>query len=239
MRKIIPDWPAAKAVIAFTTTRSGGISPAPWDSLNLGNNCGDQIANVEANREQLTALLPQQPFWLKQVHGIAAVEADMNSAITEADASWSNQKAVVCAVLTADCLPVLLSTKNGSHIAAAHCGWRSLAAGVLENTIAAMAVDANELMVWFGPAISAVNYEIGEQVYQTFVDQNSQDQSAFSLTRPGHWQADLIQLAKARLRRLGVDAFYGGHWCTYADQRFYSYRRSGVTGRMASLIYRV
>jgi len=238
MQTIIPDWPAPRGIKAFTTTRTGGVSPVPWDSFNLGDNCGDQAGNVAQNRAILTASLPVEPYWLNQVHGTATLKAGPHSP-PNADASWSDQDDTVCAVLTADCLPVLLCTSNGSHFAAVHCGWRSLAAGILETTIAAMSVGAEDLMIWFGPAISAANYEIGEEVFQDFVGSNREDACAFRQTRPGHWQADLIKLAKLRLQRLGVNAFYGGRWCTYADPRFYSYRRDGITGRMVSLIYRL
>ncbi|MCF6263113.1 MAG: peptidoglycan editing factor PgeF [Xanthomonadales bacterium] len=238
MQRIIPDWPVAKGIQAFTTTRFGGVSKTPWDSFNLGTNSGDIPENVMQNRSLLSASLPAEPYWLDQVHGPEVVNASHSPKIPQADASWSNQADTVCAVLTADCLPVLLCTANGSHFAAIHCGWRSLAAGVLENTIAAMGVAAEELLSWFGPAISAKNYEVGEQLYSAFVDVNPSDNSAFTATRKGHWQADLIHLAKLRLQRLGLNKFYGGHWCTYADKQFYSYRRDGVTGRMVSLIYR-
>lgn len=238
MQLITPDWPAPKGIKAFTTMRSGGVSATPWDSFNLGVNCGDQAGHVTSNRSLLTSLLPTDPCWLNQVHGTAVVKAGAGPLTPDADASWSNQADIVCAVLTADCLPVLLCTRNGSHFAAIHCGWRSLAAGILENTLTAMAVNTADLLVWFGPAISAPHYEIGEDVFQAFVDKYSQDTIAFAATGPSHWRANLIMLAKLRLQRLGVNAFYGGRWCTYADKRFYSYRRDGVSGRMVSLIYR-
>ena len=238
MQIITPDWPAPKGIKAFATTRECGVSVAPWDSLNLGTHCQDQLEDVLENRSLLSAALPMDPCWLNQVHGIDVVKAGVFQQPPDADASWSDQENSICAVLTADCLPVLLCSKDGSRFAAIHCGWRSLAAGILERTIATMAVNPGDLMVWFGPAISVANYEIGEQVYQAFVSQNSEDTRAFTATRAGHWQADLIQLARLRLQRMGVSAFYGGRWCTYADKRFYSYRRDGVTGRMVSLIYR-
>ncbi len=238
MQKIIPDWPVANNIVAFTSTRLGGVSTAPWDSFNLGISCGDTARAVKCNRSLLVASLPAEPYWLDQVHGSAVVKAARTPKIPVADASWSDQEATVCAVLTADCLPVLLCTANGSHFAAVHCGWRSLAAGVLENTIAAMGVAPEELLTWFGPAISAKNYEVGEQLYSAFVDITPSDNTTFTATRKGHWQADLIQLARLRLQRLGVNKFYGGRWCTYADERFYSYRRDGVSGRMVSLVYR-
>lgn len=237
MQPIIPDWPVPKGIHAFTSTRSGGVSNAPWDSFNLGANCGDKPKDVSQNRRLLS--LPAEPCWLNQVHGNAVIKAGDFPQPPVADASWSQQNNTVCAVLTADCLPVLLCTKNGSHFAAAHCGWRSLAAGILENTIMAMGVAAKELLIWFGPGISAVNYEIGEEVYSAFTEINPADTSAFTPTKTGHWQADLIQLATQRLQRLGANKFYGGRWCTYADPRFYSYRRDHVAGRMVSLIYRV
>lgn len=238
MQKITPDWPAPECIQAFTTTRQGGVSASPWDSFNLGSNCGDQQQHVISNREILRAALPAEPNWLEQVHGSEVIRVGEFQNIAVADASWSDQTGTVCAVLTADCLPVLLCTTNGSHIAAAHCGWRSLAAGVLENTITAMQVDPRDLLVWFGPAISAVNYEVGSEVYQAFVEKHPQNKQAFTASRAGHWQADLIMLARLSLGSLGVYAFYGGQYCTYAEQQFYSYRRDGQTGRMVSLICR-
>lgn len=238
MQLISPDWPAPKEIIAFTSSRFGGVSNTPWDSFNLGSNCGDRPENVKHNRSLLSASLPAEPCWLDQVHGSVVVKAAQYPQTPVADASWSNQADTICAVLTADCLPVLLCTTAGSHFAAIHCGWRSLAAGVLENTIAAMGLGSEELLVWFGPAISAKNYEVDEQLYSAFIDANSADKTAFTNTRKGHWQADLIHLARLRLQRLGFSKFYGGHWCTYADKQFYSYRRDGITGRIVSLIYR-
>ncbi len=238
MQKITPDWPAPECIKAFTTTRLGGVSSAPWDSFNLGSNCGDQAQDVNANRAALRAVLPAAPIWLEQVHGSKVVCAEESPIMPVADASWSDQAGRVCAVLTADCLPVLLCTSSGSHFAAIHCGWRSLAAGVLENTVAAMQIEPGDILTWFGPAISAANYEVGTEVYQAFVEKHSQNVQTFTATRKGHWQADLIALASLSLSRLGVHRFYGGEYCTYTDQQFYSYRRDGQTGRMVSLIYR-
>ncbi len=238
MQKITPDWPAPKCIQAFTTTRMGGVSSAPWDSFNLGSNCGDQAQDVSTNRETLRAVLPAAPIWLEQVHGSDVIRAEESSNIPVADASWSDQAGVVCTILTADCLPVLLCTSSGSHIAVVHCGWRSLAEGILENTIAALQVNTSSLLAWFGPAISAANYEVGSEVYQAFVDIHPQNQQAFKVTTAGCWQADLLLLARLSLQRQGLKLFYGGQYCTYTDRRFYSYRRDGVTGRMVSVIYR-
>ncbi len=238
MDQITPDWPVPTNIQAFTTTRNGGASAAPWDSLNLGSNCGDNAKHVRLNQQRLRGMLPTEPCWLEQVHGKRVVRAGEYTSPPVADASWSDQGGVVCAVLTADCLPVLLCSETGSHFAAVHCGWRSLAAGLLEATVAAMQVDAGDLLAWFGPAISALNYEVGSEVYQAFIEQHPQNKQAFTATREGHWLADLTMLARLNLQRLGVRRFYGGQHCTYAESQFYSYRRDGQTGRMVSLICR-
>ena len=237
---IRPDWPAPANVHAFTTTRRSGFSNGAWSSLNLGINCGDDPRNVEKNRRLLSKLLPSEPRWINQVHGTRAVRWDQaNDTVTGADAIVSNQTGQVCAVLTADCLPVLFCNRIGTRIAAAHAGWRGLAAGVLEATVSAMGCDPLDLMAWLGPAIGPQAFEVGEDVYDSFVGSNSEDAIAF--TEYGdRWLADLYQLARLALNRAGVEQVTGVQYCTHSESdRFFSYRRDGVTGRMASIIWLV
>jgi polyphenol oxidase len=237
---IYPDWPAAVPVKAVTTTRHGGVSTAPYDSLNLADHVGDAAGAVRQNRLsiQQQLKLPGWPSWLNQVHGNTVVDAASSGERPSADAGFTDRPGVVCAVLTADCLPVLFCDRSGTRVAAAHAGWRGLAAGILESTVRAFESEPWQLMAWLGPAIGARAFEVGGEVRQAFVAQHAEAASAF-LSRPnGRWLADLYQLARIRLRATGVTAVYGGGFCTYSDaQRFYSYRRDGVTGRMASLIW--
>ncbi len=237
---IAPDWPAPSNVHAGCTTRQGGISDVPYDSLNLGDHVGDVLGAVTKNRALLKQhrKLPSDPVWLKQVHGSHVVDAGCVQGIPEADASFTNHSGVVCAVMTADCLSVLLCDKGGSVVAAVHAGWRGLADGVIEAAVLHMGVSASKLMAWLGPAIGPTVFEVGEEVRERFVSADQNAVEAFKPSRQGHWLADLSQLARQRLVELGVRDVYGGHWCTYSDNaRFYSYRRDGVTGRMASLIW--
>jgi len=237
---IYPDWPAAAHVKAATTTRTAGVSKGPYESLNLADHVGDAAEAVRRNRlflqDQLN--LPGRPNWLNQVHGDTVVDAANLGERPCADASFTDKTQVVCAVLTADCLPVLFCDRGGTRVAAAHAGWRGLAGGVLESTVRALDTEPGRLMAWLGPAIGAGAFEVGGEVRQAFVEQHAEAAEAF-LARPhGHWLADLYQLARIRLRTTGVSALYGGGFCTFSDrQRFYSYRRDGVTGRMASLIW--
>lgn len=234
---LAPAWPAPTRVKACVTTASHGHSLGDFASCNLGDHVGDDVAAVAANRQLLADKLGCKPVWLDQVHGIKVVEAKVGR-VLEADASWSQQAGIACAILTADCLPVLFAAKDTSCVAAAHAGWRSLQAGVLEQTLAALPVSASEVMVWLGPAISQAAYEVGAEVYQAFVEQNPACASAFIPSeRDGHWLADLYQLARIRLAGAGVEQLYGGGFCTKTDKRFYSYRRQPVTGRFASLIW--
>ena len=241
---LVPDWPAPVSVHAGTTTRLGGVSVAPYDSLNLGDHVGDNVAAVAANRSLLKQGhgLPAEPVWLKQVHGIAVVDAAVVSDVPVADASFSHQSNIVCAVMTADCLPVLLCDQAGSVVAAVHAGWRGLADGVIEATVKQMGVAASNLMAWLGPAIGPKAFEVGDEVRQQFIAQDPQAVEAFQpsalSSAPGRWLADIYLLARQRLARLGIEQVYGGDCCTYSDaERFYSYRRDGVTGRMAALIW--
>lgn len=238
---IVPDWPAPSNVHAATTTRVGGSSLPPYDSLNMAGHVGDEPAAVAANRQQVaeTLSLPDSPHWLSQVHGTGVANLDLETTgLPEADASMTRQAGCVCAVLTADCLPVLFCDKAGSRVAAAHAGWRGLAAGVLEATVASLDIPSNEILAWLGPAIGPRSFEVGDEVYQSFVSQDAETASAFSPSSPDHWYADLYQLARFRLNKVGVTEVFGGGLCTFEDgQRFYSYRRDGKTGRMASLIW--
>ena len=237
---ISPRWPAPERVRAVSTTRHGGTSRPPYDTLNLAEHVGDEAVAVAANREQLRQALqlPAMPAWLQQVHGVQVVNAAGVTAPVAADAAYALEPEVVCAVLTADCLPVLLCDRGGRAVAAAHAGWRGLAAGVIEQTIAAMPAPGAELMAWLGPAISANAYVVGEEVRDTFLSHDPAAVTAFRPAADGGWHADLYLLARQRLQSQGVTEVHGGGFCTWEDPvRFYSYRRDGVTGRMASLIW--
>ncbi len=236
---IEPDWPAPRNVRALVTTRSGGRSVGPWASMNLAIHVGDDEEAVRDNRRRLRTRVPSEPAWLDQVHGCAVVDAARVGAPVRADASFASRADVVCAVLTADCLPVLLCSRSGTTVAAVHAGWRGLAAGVIESTLAAMAEPPEGLMAWLGPAIGPDAFEVGAEVRECFCDLDARDARAFRAgMRPGKWQADLYRLARGRLERSGVAAVHGGGLCTHSDGgRFYSYRRDGVTGRFASLVW--
>jgi YfiH family protein len=239
-----PDWPAPANVVALTSTRIGGASTAPFNALNLGDHVGDEPAAVVRNRQQLVEACPGLAAisWLEQVHGVAVVAAESGPA-QRADAQFTAVAGLGCAVMTADCLPVLFCDYAGTRVAAAHAGWRGLRAGVVEATVATFP-DPAQLLAWLGPAIGPVNFEVGAEVRTQFIDASPsahRDATAACFTvaaDAGHFLADIYELARLRLRAVGVTAIYGGGLCTVADpQRFYSYRRDGVTGRMASLIY--
>lgn len=220
------------------TTRAGGVSRPPYDSLNLGDHVGDDPAAVAENRRLLRAHLPAEPKWLKQVHGTAVAHADALAAAAEADAAVAFRPGTVCAVLTADCLPVLFCDRQGTRVAAAHAGWRGLSAGVLEATVAAMQCDAGDILAWLGPAIGPQAFEVGGEVREAFVADLPETAAAFAPAGPGKWRADIYRLARLRLARAGVGAVFGGGLCTHTDaERFYSYRRDRVTGRMAALVW--
>ena len=236
---IIPDWPAPPNVRALVTTRHGGVSSGPYASLNLGDHVGDSPAAVAENRRLLRAHLPAEPVWLKQVHGKRCLDAAQAQVGSEADAAFARTPGVVCTVLTADCLPMLLCDRQGTVVAAAHAGWRGLAAGVIESTVAAMGLPGEQLMAWLGPAIGPENFEVGDEVRAIFVAHDPQAANAFVPQGNGKWLCDIYALAQQRLRALGVCRIAGPDFCTLRDaRRFYSYRREGVTGRMASLIWR-
>lgn len=255
---ILPDWTAPDGVRALATTRKGGASRAPWHSFNLGGHVGDDPQAVAANRALLRRQLPAEPVWLTQVHGRRCVDAAKTMPGVEADASFTRQRGVVCAVLTADCLPVLLCDEKATVVGIAHAGWRGLAAGVIEATVAAMAEPGTRLMAWLGPAIGAQAFEVGDEVREVFVGHDPRAADAFVASVKGKWLCDIYHLASQRLRALGIDgprrdvpvtqsdrttsAVPGDtashNFCTVGDaEQFFSYRRDGVTGRMASLIW--
>lgn len=236
---IEPAWPAPPTVRALVTTRHGGVSEGPWASMNLGTHVGDAPEAVRRNRAILRERLPGEPCWLEQVHGVAVADAAQGGlAPARADASVAHRPGAVCAIMTADCLPVLFCDRAGSVVAAAHAGWRGLAAGVLEAAVARMRVPPATVMAWLGPAIGPAAFEVGDEVRQVFVSADARATAAF---RPGamagKWMADLYRLAHLRLAAIGVDAVFGGGLCTVSDARFYSYRRDRVSGRFASLVW--
>jgi hypothetical protein len=235
---ITPDWPAPKNVHTLQTTRLGGVSSAPYDSFNLGDHVNDAPQAVAKNRQLLSSLMPSEPVWLQQVHGTVVADADVGSCMIQADASIARHRGSVCVVMTADCLPILLCDEDGTVVAAAHAGWKGLAAGVIEATVQAMKVEPKKMMAWFGPAISQRAFEVGEEVRTTFIAHNAQAKEAFLPGVNGKWQADIYLLARQRLNAIGINRVYGGDLCTYSDPaHFYSYRRDGVTGRMGSFIW--
>ena len=241
---IVPDWPAPSNVHAAVTTRLlDGASLHPFDAFNLGARCGDAPEAVAANRASLAHALdlPSPPRWLRQVHGTGVFDADAPTVPghePEADAAIARGNGVVLAILSADCLPILFCADDGCAVAAAHAGWRGLAGGVIEATIARLGVPGARLLAWLGPAIGAPSYEVGDEVRAAFVDVYPQAVHACTRTRPGHWHCDLYALARQRLATAGVERVHGGDFDTFTDKRFYSYRRERETGRFASLIWR-
>lgn len=219
------------------TTRNGGVSQGPYARWNLATHVGDADNAVSINRALLREIVPVKPLWLNQVHGTDVVDAAVANSTPDADASFTRRAGSACVIMTADCLPVLFCDRDGSVVAAAHAGWRGLAGGVLEATIAAMACDASHLMAWLGPAIGPESFEVGDDVYAAFT--GLQPAAAHAFERRGDkWLADIYELARLRLAAAGVTAVFGGGDCTYRDSaRFFSYRRDGVTGRMAALIW--
>ncbi|MGY4517142.1 peptidoglycan editing factor PgeF [Lysobacter sp. HA18] len=244
------DWSAPSGVHGGTTLRFGaGRSVAPFDTFNLGNRYaadGDDAATVDANRDELVDLLalPSRPRWLRQVHGVDVLRFSADDTSTDepqADAAVTSDAGVVIAILTADCLPVLFAARDGSQVGGAHAGWRGLADGVLEATVAAMRTSPDRLIAWLGPAAGPADYEIGADVYEAFVAKDAGAASAFVATRPGHWRVDLYALARMRLIAAGLaeNAIHGGGLSTIAEPaRFFSHRRDRRTGRMASLVWR-
>jgi len=239
---ITPDWPAPPNVRAAATLRTGGASEGAFSSLNLGWHVGDDPAAVAENRRLLRAALklPAEPAWLSQVHGIAVVDAASVEGATPptADASVARGAGAACVVMTADCLPVLFCDRDGTRVGAAHAGWRGLAGGVLGETIKALGVQPAQLMTWLGPAIEQDAFEVGDEVHEAFLEAAADNATAFRANARGRWQADLYQLARNELARLGVTAVYGGGFECFADsKRFFSYRRENRTGRMATLVW--
>jgi YfiH family protein len=235
-----PDWPAVPRVRAWTSTRAGGVSRGAYASLNLAAHVGDRDEDVRENRRRVRAALrlPGEPCWLEQVHGAAVRDLDEPRSVPPADGAVSSRSGVVCAVLTADCLPVLLTDAGGRRVAAAHAGWRGLAAGILPAAVAAMRGPPAELLAWIGPGIGAGAYEVGDEVRTAFVTASPSAAGAFTRNASGRWQADLEWLARASLEAAGVTRIYGGGFCTYSDSgRFFSHRREAPCGRMASLIW--
>lgn len=244
-----PDWPAPDVVRGLVTTRKDGFSEPPFDSFNLADHVDDVPEAVVQNRRLLRQYLPSDPVWLNQVHSKTLINADDgHNRILDADGSYSTRENSVCVVLTADCLPVLLCNRQGSGVAALHAGWRGLAAGILEQGISRLTQVTNskpgDILVWLGPAIGPGRFEVGADVRQAFVSRDQALQPAFSkIKSTGNasepkWLADIYRLARLKSARIGVDAVYGGNFCTYAQaDLFYSYRRDGVTGRMASMVW--
>lgn len=239
---LTPDWPALPHIKAYTTLRTGGLSHVPYDTFNIAAHVGDDEIRVQANRALLKSTLgyTSEPIWLDQIHSPIALPALPENIGKKADAAYTSLPQHICLVMTADCLPVLVCDREGTHVAAIHAGWRGLLYGVIENTLAAMQIPAEKVLVWLGPAIGAKVYEIGDEVRQLFVDADPNSQQAFIPSHNAdHWMADLYALAKMRLQRSGIHQIYGGQFCTFTQKElFFSYRRDGnKTGRMASLIY--
>jgi polyphenol oxidase len=246
-----PEWDAPADIGALMSTRAGGVSVGPFASLNVGTAVGDEPAAVSENRARLAAAIGAAPVWLRQVHGARVVRvgaADAGAAPQEADACWTDEPGVACAVQVADCLPVLLAARNGRAVAAAHAGWRGLVLGVVEAALAALcdaaACNPGEVAAWLGPCIGPRRFEVGADVLQAFgASPRSPDALRF-VARPrpdgsARWLANLPQLARDRLRAAGVHRIAGGTWCTVeAASDFFSFRRDGVTGRMAALVWR-
>ena len=252
---IRPNWPAPDRVRAVCTTRAGGCSDGPWSSLNLGERCGDDPEHVRRNRQRLAEHLPALPQWLRQVHGAAvarhpgkprgepgaksgAEPGTEPEAALEADALVAFEPGRVCAVLAADCLPVLFCDRAGSRVAAAHAGWRGLAGGVLEATVQALETDPANVLAWLGPAIGPAVYEVGDEVAEAFRASLGADFSAAFRERGDRWLLDLYAVARLKLAAAGLRDVSGGGLCTYSDPaRFFSHRRDSVSGRQASLIW--
>ena len=237
MNWLTPDWPAPASVRACVTTREGGVSEAPFDSLNLGDHVDDRPEAVAENRRRLTEPFSIKPAWLQQVHGIVVAHADP-AVVATADASWTDTPGIACAAMTADCLPALFCDRAGTRVAAAHAGWRGLAAGVLEATLDHLDTAPADVLVWLGPAIGPTAFEVGPEVREVFVNQLPEAASAFVPSHnAGKFMADIYLLARLRLAERGVTAVYGGGFCTVTDPRFFSYRRASRTGRFASLVW--
>ena len=242
---IIPNWPAPSNVKALQTTRIGGVSQAPYASLNLGAHVNDDGIAVAKNRQLLSPYLPSEPVWVNQVHGVEVIDAAQSTCLQDADASFTTQANVVCVTMTADCLPVLLCDKAGTVVAAVHAGWRGLCDGAIEAAVNKLPVERSEILAWLGPAIGPDAFEVGDEVRQQFMQHDSQAKQAFK-QHGSKWLCNMYLIAQQRLNKLDVTQVYGGgdhensidNFCTYTDEaRFFSFRRDNVTGRMASLIW--
>lgn len=236
---IIPDWPAPENVKSAVTLRTGGVSEGPYRSLNMALHVGDDGERVRQNRQIVSALLklPSEPIWLEQVHGNSVTRAEHGLIKTQADASFTEETGTVCAVMTADCLPLLICAEDGSQVAAIHAGWRGLLAGVIGNTVATF--EDRDILVWLGPAIGPECFEVGSEVRDAFLLKSESSSAAFRARKNGKWLANIYRLARNQLTELGIARVYGGNFCTVTEaDRFFSYRREPVTGRMATLIWR-
>ncbi|MCD2450261.1 peptidoglycan editing factor PgeF [Methylicorpusculum oleiharenae] len=236
---LTPEWPVPGNVFAVTTLRTGGFSEGGYQSLNPALHVGDNPEVVMRNRARISELLdlPAEPVWLQQVHGNTVIDAAQADGLSAADASFTNQAGVVCAVLTADCLPVLLCSRDGLSVAAVHAGWRGLLDGVITNTVNVL--HGKDLLVWLGPAIGSAAFEVGAEVRSAFLAKSIRFGAAFTESHDGKWLADIYALARIDLASVGINQVYGGGFCTVTDaDRFYSFRRDKQTGRMASLIWR-
>lgn len=234
-----PDWPAPPNIHAATTLRIGGVSLGKYASLNLATHVNDDPELVRQNRRIIKSRLnlPSEPIWLHQTHSNVAIKITATSVPLHGDASYTDQADVVCAVMTADCLPLLICAADGNEIAAIHAGWRGLLDGIIDNTINAL--QSRDVLVWLGPAIGPGCFEVGGEVRSAYLKKSSDYTYAFKKHKQGKWLADIYQLARINLSALGISKVYGGHFCTVTDhERFYSYRRDKDTGRMATLIWR-
>ncbi len=234
---ITPDWPAGTRVHALITTRDGGVSSGKFASLNLSMRVGDDPRRVARNRAILRACLPAEPAWVKQVHGTAVIDAARATPDAEADGIVTQSPGRVCAVMVADCLPVLLSDREGKSVGIAHAGWRGLAGGIVENVVQAMGVPSRDVIAYIGPGIGARRYEVGEDVRRAFVDRDPAAVRSFAPRQDGKYLVDLCALARQRLAAAGVAGIHGGGFCTASEERFFSFRRDQTTGRMAGLIW--
>ena len=236
----IPDWPVPSHIKSIQTLRSGGKSEGKYNSFNLATHVNDEINTVDLNRDLLNQYLPGAPYWLNQTHSVDVLK--LPSQTLNGDASYTIDKNTVCVVQTADCLPLLVTNIDGTIVAAIHAGWRGLLNGVIENTIEKMNISPNELLVWLGPAISQKHFEVGFDVKNSYCEKHTEAEKAFHLISEQKWLADIYALAKIRLNLCGVKQIYGGSvsddYCTFANEvNYFSYRRDGITGRMASLIW--
>jgi YfiH family protein len=248
---LVPNWPAPANIHAATTLRTGGVSQGSYSSLNPACHVGDDADRVRQNRQIIREMLdlPAEPVWLNQIHSNRAVKAVKTASLQQADASYADESGVVCAVMTADCLPLLLCATDGSQVAAIHAGWRGLLSGIISNTVMAMQIPPSppftkggiggDLLVWLGPAIGPDCFEVGAEVRDAFLEKSAAFISAFKKQSNGKWLADIYQLARVDLAALSIVKVYGGTNCTVTEyERFYSYRRDTQTGRMATLIWR-